>query len=221
MQFRLVIPRHNFQSKSYRDKVDILRAGTVGPDHLLDLDRVDLLSRVRTEVPTGVQTPASQPATAVTVREKLGQGSFAVVFRVWNVSSGEQHALKTSLKTSFNAAAWDREALIMDRIKHVSPDKSSHSFLSYAAPPFHDINLPIQLLFHQGARPPSILKTRSTHIKAGKPLCKSKVETLQLAGAPEHCEFNYSWAFRRRLSSWVHTICTSIPCVRCFGKVFR
>ncbi|PVH70196.1 kinase-like protein [Cadophora sp. DSE1049] len=118
MQFRLVIPRHNVQSKSYRDKVDIFRAGTADPDHLLDLDRVGLSSRVRTEVPTGVQTPASQPATAVTVRKKLGQGSFAVVYCVWNVSSGEQHALKKPLKTSFDDAAWEREALIMDRIEH-------------------------------------------------------------------------------------------------------
>jgi len=118
MQFRLVIPPHNVQSKCYRDKVDIFRAGTADPDHLHDLDRVGLSSRVRTEVPTGVQTPASQSATAVTVRKKLGQGSFAVVYRVWNVSSGEQHALKKPLKTPFDDAAWEREALIMDRIEH-------------------------------------------------------------------------------------------------------
>ena len=124
IQFRLVIPRHNVQSKSYRDKVDKFRAGTADPDHLLDLDRVGLSSRVRTEVPTGVQTPISQPATAVTIRKKLGQGGFAVVYRVWNVSSGEQYALKKPLKKSYNAAAWEREALIMDRIEHVSPDNS-------------------------------------------------------------------------------------------------
>jgi hypothetical protein len=59
MQFRLVIPRHNVQSKSYRDKVDIFRARTADPDYLLDLDRVGLLSRVRTAVPTGVQMPVS------------------------------------------------------------------------------------------------------------------------------------------------------------------
>ena len=125
LQFRLVIPQHNVQSKSYRDKVDRFRAGTADPDHLLDLGHVGLLSRVRTEVPSGVQTPVSQPDTAVTVRKKLGQGSFAVVYRVWNVSTGEQHALKKPLKKSFDAAAWEREALIMDRIEHVSLDSSS------------------------------------------------------------------------------------------------
>ena len=125
IQFRLVIPQHNVQSKSYRDKVDKFRAGTADPDHLLDLGHVGLLSRVRTEVPTGVQTPVSQPDTAVTVRKKLGQRSFAVVYRVWNVSTGEQHALKKPLKKSFDAAVWEREALIMDRIEHVSLDSSS------------------------------------------------------------------------------------------------
>lgn len=125
VQFRLVIPQHNVQSKSYRDKVDRFRAGTADPDHLLDLGHVDLLSRVRTEVPTGGQTPVLQPDKAVTVRKKLGQGGFAVVYRVWNVSTGEQHAHKIPLKKSFDAAAWEREALIMDRIEHVSLDSSS------------------------------------------------------------------------------------------------
>lgn len=121
MQFRLVIPRHNVQSKSYRDKVDRFRAGTADPDHLLDLGHVGLISRVRTEVPSGVQTPVSRPDRAVTVNTKLGQGTFAVVYRVWNVSTGEQYALKKPLK-AFDAAAWEREALIMDRIEHVSLD---------------------------------------------------------------------------------------------------
>ena len=50
LQFRLVIPQQNVQSKSYRDKVDRFRAGTADPEHLLGLGHVGLLSRVRTEV---------------------------------------------------------------------------------------------------------------------------------------------------------------------------
>lgn len=103
LQFRLIIPRHNVRSKSYRDKVDRFRAGMADSDHLLDLGHVDLLSRVRTEVPTGVQTPVVQSDTVVAVRKKLGQGSFAVVYRVWNVSTGEQHALKKPFNKSFDA----------------------------------------------------------------------------------------------------------------------
>ena len=120
LQFRLVIPRHNVQSKSYRDKVDRFRAGATDPEHLLDLDRVGLLSRVRTEGPSGVQTPNSRPPTNVTLSKKIGEGSFALVYRVWNVSTGEQYALKKPKKNSYDADAWERESLIMDRIGHVS-----------------------------------------------------------------------------------------------------
>ncbi len=126
LQFRLVIPRHNVRSKSYRDKVDRFRGGTADTEHLLDLGDVGLLSRVRTEAPTGMQTPVSQPTAAVTLRKKIGQGSFAVVYRVWNVSTGEQYALKKPGTTSFDAAAWEREAVIMDRIDHVSLCRTSH-----------------------------------------------------------------------------------------------
>lgn len=105
LQFRLVVPQHDVRSKSYRDKVDRFRAGTADTEPLLDLGHVGLLSRRRTEVPSGVQTPASRPTAPVTVRKKLGQGSFAVVYRVWNVSTGEQYALKKPDSRSFDAAA--------------------------------------------------------------------------------------------------------------------
>ena len=119
LQFRLIIPQHNIQSKSYRDKVDRFRAGTAEPEHLLGFDHVDLLSRVRTEGPSVAQTPCSKPAKDVTMRKKIGEGSFAVVYRVMNVSTGEQSALKKPKKGSFDAGAWERETLIMDRINHV------------------------------------------------------------------------------------------------------
>jgi hypothetical protein len=123
LQFQLVVPQHNIHAKSYRDKVDMFRAGIANADDILDLDRVDLMTPVRTEVPTGVQTPASQPGTEVTIEKKLGQGSFAVVYRVWNVSTGVEYALKKPEGKSFDVAAWRKEALLMTRISHVSLDQ--------------------------------------------------------------------------------------------------
>ncbi|KFZ01929.1 hypothetical protein V500_00558 [Pseudogymnoascus sp. VKM F-4518 (FW-2643)] len=117
---------------SSRDKVGIFRAGRADSD-LPDLDRVGIVSAVGTEVLTGVQTPASQPAT-IMVAKKLGEGSFAVVYRMWNISSGEQYALKQPkqpLKESSDAAAWESEALIMDRINH----KHIVSLLNSSPPP--------------------------------------------------------------------------------------
>ncbi|KAL8902415.1 MAG: hypothetical protein Q9207_004736 [Kuettlingeria erythrocarpa] len=118
VQFQLVIPRHDSGSKSYQDKVDRFCAGTADVEQLLDLDRVGLLSRVRTIDPSGVQTPASQPAEAVTLRKKIGRGGFGVVYRVWNVSTGEQFALKKPKKLLYNGADWEKEIVIMERIDH-------------------------------------------------------------------------------------------------------
>ncbi|KAK0624523.1 hypothetical protein B0T17DRAFT_654453 [Bombardia bombarda] len=98
LQFQLIIPQHNIQSKSYRDKVDRFCAGIADPEQLLDLSRVGLLSRVRTEVPSSVQTPNLRPGKDLTIEKVVGDGTFAVVYRVWNVNTGEQYALKKPKK---------------------------------------------------------------------------------------------------------------------------
>ncbi|KAF2005444.1 hypothetical protein P154DRAFT_530654 [Amniculicola lignicola CBS 123094] len=118
VQFQLVVPRHDIQSESYKAKVDRFRAGTADTEQLLDLGRVGLLSRVRTELPSGVQTPSPRAAKEVTVRKEIGHGTFAVVYRVWNVSTGEQYAHKIPKGNAFDAGAWERETRIMDRIDH-------------------------------------------------------------------------------------------------------
>ncbi|KAL8893840.1 MAG: hypothetical protein Q9192_004872 [Flavoplaca navasiana] len=120
VQFQLVVPRHDVESEAYRAKVDRFRAGTPNTDQLLDLGRVGLLSPVKTELPSGVQTPSSRAAKDVTMRKEIGHGTFAVVYRVWNVSTGEQYAHKIPKGNSFDAGAWERETLIMDRINHGS-----------------------------------------------------------------------------------------------------
>lgn len=94
IQFRLVIPRHDVGSKSYKGKVDRFRAGMADVGQLLDLGCIGPLSRVGTTVPSGAQTPASRPARAVTVKKKIGEGAFRIVYRVWNVNTGEEYALK-------------------------------------------------------------------------------------------------------------------------------
>ncbi|KAL9011296.1 MAG: hypothetical protein Q9173_003850 [Seirophora scorigena] len=105
IQFQLVVPRHDIQSESYKAKVDRFRAGTADTEQLLDLGRVGLLSRVRTELPSGVQTPSGRAAKDVTVRKEIGHGTFAVVYRVWNVSTGEQYARKIPKGNAFDAGA--------------------------------------------------------------------------------------------------------------------
>lgn len=62
LQFRLVIPRHEVDSKSYRDRVDRFRAGATDAEQVLDLGRLGPLSRVNTAAPSGAQTPTSSPS---------------------------------------------------------------------------------------------------------------------------------------------------------------
>ncbi|KAL6892143.1 checkpoint kinase [Trichoderma evansii] len=118
LQFRLVIPHHNIQSKLYRDKVDRYRAGSADVEQIFRLGNVGLSSHVRTALPSGIHTPAIKPTKPVTLQRKVGEGSFASVYRVWIVSTGEQDA-------------WEREALIMLQIKH----KHIVSLIGFSSPP--------------------------------------------------------------------------------------
>jgi hypothetical protein len=49
LQFQLVIPQHNIQSKSYGDKVVRFRILSAKPDHPFDLDHVERSIRDREE----------------------------------------------------------------------------------------------------------------------------------------------------------------------------
>lgn len=121
LQFRIIVPRHDIQSKSYRDKVGLYRAGSADVEHLFSLDNVGLLSQARTSLPSGIYTPAKRPGKPATIQKKSGEGSFASVYRVWTVNTGEQYALKKpKVEASIDRDAWEREASIMQRINHVS-----------------------------------------------------------------------------------------------------
>jgi hypothetical protein len=125
LQFRLVIPQHGVDSKSYRDRVDRFRAGVTDAEQVLDLGRLGPLSRVNTAAPSGARTPTSGPSKHVTVHKELGTGSFGVVYHVWNVSTGEEYALKEPKKGSGHDAQWKREIDIMKRINHVGTSSIS------------------------------------------------------------------------------------------------
>lgn len=121
VHFQLVIPYHDNRSKIYRDQVDRFRTGSADIDQIFSLGNVSLLSHARTALPSGIRTHATKPARSVTIQKKIGEGSFASVYRVLIVNTGEQYALKRPKKwASVDRDAWEREALIMLQIKHVS-----------------------------------------------------------------------------------------------------
>ncbi|UKZ72197.1 uncharacterized protein TrAtP1_013136 [Trichoderma atroviride] len=132
LQFQLVIPRHDIQSKSYRDKVDRYRVGCADVQRILSLGNVGLSSQARTTFPSGIFTSAKRPTKAVTLQKKIGEGSFASVYRVWVVDTGLQYALKKPKEPMLvDRDDWERGAFIMERAKH----KHIVSFLGVSPPP--------------------------------------------------------------------------------------
>jgi len=86
------------------------------------LDEADL-SPSKTQAASRVYTPPGKGP--ITLKKKLGKGGFGVVWHVWDVSTGEEHALKEPPADSIKKGTlqmdwWTREAAIMGQISHVS-----------------------------------------------------------------------------------------------------
>ena len=122
LQFLVVVPVRNTKSPEYRAKVDKFRQGTAGTEDLFS--GLKLKSRTATRRPSGTHSPLTGD---VILSEKLGQGSFGVVWHVWNATTGKEYALKEP-KDKYDQSRWRLEAEIMRRISHVSP--KLHSFRS-------------------------------------------------------------------------------------------
>ncbi|KAH8889939.1 kinase-like protein [Thozetella sp. PMI_491] len=116
LKFQIVVSHHDVNSQLYMDNVDQFRQGTVDTENLFG--RLDLPPE--TERPTGTHTPGTG---AIFLRKKLGEGSFGVVTHFWNVSTGEEYALKQPSQRAIkdkdvDIGAWRSEADIMRRITH-------------------------------------------------------------------------------------------------------
>ena len=120
LKFQIVVSSHNSTSQPYIDSVNRFRQGTTNTKDLLG--RLDLQSRPQTERPSGAYTPGTGP---IVMSKKLGEGAFGVVTRLWNVSTGDERALKQPSRKAIregrlNVDAWKKEARIMGLISHVS-----------------------------------------------------------------------------------------------------
>ncbi|KAH8696864.1 hypothetical protein GQ44DRAFT_779505 [Phaeosphaeriaceae sp. PMI808] len=118
LQFRLIVPDHDITSQAYRDNVArFLEGAALAEDLFLDMK---ITNRTQTELPTpgGADTPSTQKPGRIFWKKELARGSFAVVKYVWDVTSGEEYALKESLPGA--RGDWDWEADIMMGISHYS-----------------------------------------------------------------------------------------------------
>lgn len=86
-------------------------------DTSLPLGALGIQSNASTAAPSGTSSPAGDPIFLD--QGILGSGSFATVYRVWNVSNGIEYALKRFHRTH-SESYWLKEKSVMDLISHVS-----------------------------------------------------------------------------------------------------
>jgi serine/threonine-protein kinase Chk2 len=116
---KIIVAQHNIQSPEYVDKVDRFCQGSATAEDLFA--GLDIPKRQDTRRPTGAHTPGTGD---IYLTKVLGQGSFAVVTHYWNVSTGEEHALKEPSRKAirehlFRVDEWENEKHVMGLISHV------------------------------------------------------------------------------------------------------
>ncbi|KAL8367187.1 hypothetical protein RB599_010271 [Gaeumannomyces hyphopodioides] len=118
VQLQIIVFPHDIASPAYIERVDRFFQNAPATEDLLS--SLDIASRPVTERPTGTHTPDTGP---IHLRKRLGKGSFAVVIHYWNVSTGEEYALKKPSEEAHRRGqvrinAWRNEAHIMNLISH-------------------------------------------------------------------------------------------------------
>lgn len=111
LQFQIVVKPFDRNSAAFKAKVDRFRAGRGGTG--IDHDAT---------IPPSTKARSEALETGeIFLRKKIGQGTFAVVDHLWNVSTGEQFALKVPVKglTKSDIRKWKTEAHLLHRVSHV------------------------------------------------------------------------------------------------------
>lgn len=116
--FQIVVKRHELKSPAYIGAVTQFKQGAATTEDLVE----DLgLSNPPTRPRTGTHSPGTGE---INLRKTLGEGSFGVVIHLWNVSTGEERAMKTPSPRAIQNGkvdrdAWEREAYVMGLVEHV------------------------------------------------------------------------------------------------------
>ncbi|KAK8149862.1 hypothetical protein G3M48_005300 [Beauveria asiatica] len=119
IMFKVKVPKRDFSSPSYVEKVKKFRQGTVDPEKLFE--SIDLpTTEGSTRIPTGQQSPLDGRIMKSTfVTRRLGEGSFGAVKYYWNVASRDEFVVKKpTSKTHLDMDMWKREAGILKKLSH-------------------------------------------------------------------------------------------------------
>ncbi|KAF2271532.1 kinase-like protein [Westerdykella ornata] len=113
LKFQIVVPKDHGDSGLFSDNVDQFLKEIANNDQL-PLGALGIRSTIPTAAPSGSDTPSQRPIFLE--REKLGEGSFGVVSRVWNVSTGLEYASKKCHNP--DGVDWRREADVIKNTSH-------------------------------------------------------------------------------------------------------
>lgn len=126
LQFQIDIKPFDRNSAVFRAKVDKFRAGKGTGD----ID--ELFESVIIRPPT--QAPSVAPKSEeFCLSKEIGRGSSAVVYHLWNVSTGEHSARKVPVEGLAKSyiKKWKKEALLQSRVSHVSAKSLLFPLLSF------------------------------------------------------------------------------------------
>ncbi|KAF1738559.1 Ovarian-specific serine/threonine-protein kinase Lok [Beauveria bassiana] len=210
IQFKVKVPKRDFSSPSYVEKVKRFRQGTAEPETLfasMDLPTTEGSTRI----PTGQQSPLDgRIIKSIYVTRPLGEGSFGAVKYYWNVASRDEFVVKKPTPNMpFDRDMWKREAVALLeatfdplpnlRLEYIpggsltSKDKLSEhqgaqvlSQLSSALDYLHTMNPPIS---HRDIKPENILVVERTvdniYVKFGDfGLSKESEQLMTNCGTP-------------------------------------
>jgi serine/threonine-protein kinase Chk2 len=105
IRLQITVSRHDKYPDLCNENVDLFEMGALG---------------LRSASSSIAPTPRPQDPIRLK-QETLGKGTFAVVRRFWDVSTGLEYAYKEPLdKRNFEKRAWEKEADILKQISHVS-----------------------------------------------------------------------------------------------------
>lgn len=154
LKFKIVVARPTFPEIYYSNVDDFLEETAASVS--LPLGALGIQSIASTVGLSGNPTPNQEPI--LLEQETLGNGAFAVVTRVWDVSTGLEYASKkfTNLKSS----SWEAEASLMRQISHVSHRVLMKGNLSLTSSP--------------GAHCPATFRDREAMPSAGSGVCTTR-----------------------------------------------
>lgn len=96
VQFKVILPHHDYTSPEYIDRVRKFRLGTGDPENLFA--SLIIQSAQGTRLPSGQQTPSMDSRSRpILYRKQAGKVNYGVVIYVWNLTTKEEYVMKRPL----------------------------------------------------------------------------------------------------------------------------